>query len=132
MQNLLAVYSAALAGPAKAAQELRTAFEALTLKAKLVIIVGEEGSLFNDVLHYDSDYTGGPGNVSLYDDFYWERCETKKLSNIVERTLDGMESVTGDETPEELAELILNSECARSSTLRDMVQKNIGKARHDW
>lgn len=132
MQALINVYAAALAGPAKAARELRAAFEGLTLKEKLVIIVGESGALFDDVLHYDSDYTGGPGNVSLYDDFYWERRETKELSDIVESTLEDMEGVTGDESPEELADMILADEGCKSSTLRDMVQKNIGKACHDW
>lgn len=132
MQTLINTYSAALAGPAKAAQELRAAFEGLTLKEKLVIILGDNGSLFDDVLHYDSDYTGGPGNVSLYDDFYWERRETKDLSDIVESTVDDMEDLTGDETPEELAELILADTGCKSSTLRDMVAKNIGKACHDW
>lgn len=132
MQTLIATYSAALAGPAKAAQELRDAFEGLTLKEKLVIILGTDGGLFDNVLHYNSDYTGGPGNVSLYDDFYWDRRETKDLSDIVEATLEGMGGLTGDETAEELAELVLADEGCMSITLRHMVENNIGKACHDW
>jgi hypothetical protein len=132
MQKLIETYTAALAGPAKAAYELRTAFEGLTLKEKLVIVLGDKDCIFDDVLHYDSDYTGGPGNVSLYDDFYWDRRETKELSEIIEYTLESLDGLTGDETPEELAEILIADKGCRSLTLRDMVQKNIGKACHDW
>jgi hypothetical protein len=130
MQTLINTYSEALAGPAKAKAALLEAFKGLTLKEKLVIILGTDGELFDSVLRYESDYTGTSG--SLYDDFYWDRRETKELSSVKDHVLDNLDDLTGDETPEELAEIILNSDDDRCDVLRDMVNKGIGKACHDW
>jgi len=133
MQNLIDTYKATLAGPAKAALELRIAFEGLTLKEKLVIIVADKDCIFDDVLHYDSCYTGPCTNrVSLYDDFYWDRREDRELSGLVEQTLEDMDGLTGDETPEELAEILMASDTSRAMVIRDLVEMNIGKACHDW
>lgn len=130
MQTLISTYVATLAGPAKAKEALLEAFKVLTLKEKLVIILGNNGELFDDVLRYESDYTGTSG--SLYDDFYWDRRETKELSSVKDHVLENLEDLTGDETPEELADIIINSDCDRCDVLRDMVSKGIGSACHDW
>lgn len=131
MQNLIAAFSATKDAARIAAFELRKAFEALTLPEKMVIICGDGDNLFDEVLHSDRWYTG-PGNVSLYDDFYWDRYETKTLSEVFDRVTDNLEESTGDETAEELAALIMADEGAKAQTLRDMVERNIGKARHEW
>lgn len=141
MQNLIAdaiaVYKEAMKAPTKAALELRQVFEGLTTEEKLTTIIRDKferpnysKSIFDVVLGSDSSYNG-TGNASLYDDFYWERCETKYLSDILDMTMEDVD--TGEvETPEGLAKIILADDGPRVVTLVDMLEKNLGECEHDW
>lgn len=137
MQTLINAYNEAMKAPTKAALELRKAFESLTTEEKLVTIIRDKfekqpysKSIFDVVLGSDSSYTG-TGNASLYDDFYWERCETKYLSDILDMTMEDVD--TGEvETPEGIAKIILADDGPRVVTLVDMLEKNLGECEHDW
>lgn len=145
MQQLIAAYNEAMKAPQKAALELRTAFEALTLAEKMVIIVREKfekdrwsASIFNTLLHSDSCYTGpctAGCDVSLYDDLHWDRYETKTLSEILDMAIDKCgeeDETTGEETAEELAAILVASESPRCEVLRDFLNSNLGSAENDW
>lgn len=137
MKQLIEAYNDALKAPNLIAGQIRQEFAKLDIRGKLTLLCqGQASEVYDDILHEDNNYTGTDG--SLYDDFYWDRHETKTLSTVVEMTIDNMD-IDGDETPEELADLILQGQKAESRTVRDrcavvvdMANRCIGTATHDW
>lgn len=130
MQQLIATYKEAVNVSDKALQAVQAEFKALPLEQKLVLVLGKQGILFDSILLSDAYYS--VSNVSLYDDFSWDRYETKDLSDIVETVVENLGDLTDDETPEELAAIIMADEGDRCEVLKDMLNNNLGKATHDW
>lgn len=130
MKQLIATYKEAVNVSDKALHAVRDEFIALPLEQKLVLVLGEQGILFDSILLSDSYYS--QSSISLYDDFSWDRYETKDLSDIIETVLENMADLTDDETPEELAALIMADGGDRCEVLKDMLNKNLGKATNDW
>lgn len=138
MQNIFEAFQLAAAMYAKEAELAQQAFGALPIEKRLELALSADGSYLDKVLAYETYYSGSDAgaNVSLYDDFNWDRHETRDLSDIVESVCDNLESATGEEeTLVELAPAILeaakNGE-PRASVLVNMLERGIGRACHDW
>lgn len=138
MQNIFEAFQLAAAMAAKEAELARQAFDALPIEKRLELALSSDGYYLDKVLADETYYSGNSAgaNVSLCDDFYWERHETRNLSDIVESVCDNLEEATGDEESlVELAPAILeaakNGE-PRASVLIDMLERGIGHACHDW
>lgn len=139
MKQLIDAYIESLKVPNLLATKIREEFDKLSLLQKLTELCQGPGrsGVYDNILSEDESYTGTSG--SLYDDFYWDRRETKSLSSVILFTLTRLDTVVGGETPEQLAMLILKGLDSPNRTTRDrcsvvidMVEKGIGQATHDW
>lgn len=86
--------------------------------------------LGSDFMGEESDFTGssvGGGQVSLYDDFHWDRHQTKTLEDIYEYVRDYYEGAD-----EDFDEYVKNSDDSRARTFRAMLNACIGSAIYDW
>lgn len=93
----------------------------LESKIKLALV---DCDLLVNLLGKDLSYCG-VDNISLYDELYWERYETKTIEELIEYTLDDVED--GDEE-----DYLLTSDSPRAVIIRDMLNNNIGTAIFDW
>ncbi len=102
---------------------IREEYKKLDFKKKLAVY-RELGSGW---MGEDAWYTGSiPGSrVSLYDDFYWDRHETKYLEDIEKFVKDYFEG-------EDFDEYLETSDGHRVLVFRDMLENCIGEATHDW
>lgn len=77
------------------------------------------------------------GEVSMYDDLYWERRETNEIDVMYEMILDQMEFDENDDSDYDdmlanrYAEM-LKQDSPPAAILRDMLEKGIGRATFDW
>lgn len=106
---------------------IQAKFKELDFKGKLAVY----RELGSDWMGEETYYTGNiPGSrVSLYDDFYWERHETKSLDEIEDFVSDHFQ----DEDEEgDFDEYLETSDHDRARVFRDMLENCIGEATYDW
>ena len=102
---------------------LAEGFNKLELKDKIKCLIQDSQTVVS-FLGTDSYYTGCE-DVSLYDDLYWQRYETRTLADILDMAIDDCED-------EDEVEFILTSNEACCVVVRDMLNNGIGTARFEW
>ena len=89
-----------------------------------------------DFLKHDTYYCPADRNVSLYDDLYWERYETKDLSYIFELASESWEGWDVEKVDQdnwcESAAALPTMEGSKAAVLRDMLENCLKSARYDW
>ena len=102
------------------------------------IVLANAGAYANS----ENWYTGtnlGP-NVSLYDDFFWERHETRTFNEILEQTIDhyidfheglGVDYDLVVET-DEFWDWVATSDEPHAKVTKDFVENALAEATHDW
>ncbi|MNC07918.1 hypothetical protein D3C75_554830 [compost metagenome] len=108
-----------------------------TLEEKFRFVLDNGSDFLKEENWYCPHVRTSEGEVSMYDDLYWERRETNDIDVLYEMILDNMEFAEDDESDYDdmLANRyveMLNQDSPPAAVLRDMLKQGIGRATHDW
>jgi pyridoxine 5'-phosphate synthase PdxJ len=138
--DLLARYQRTLADAANVEVEVRAAYAALETIEERFKMVLEFGS---DYLGSDSYYCGhveleDGTEVSLYDDLYWEKYETKTMYELMAKVAETHTGKYVWQKDEVRAALLNDYECAlnqdtpAAAVLRDFLELGLNEATYNW
>jgi len=135
---VLEQYRAAVSTAADLESQVFKIFMALpSLEEKLKFVIDNGFEFLKEEGWYCPRVRTSAGEVSLYDDLYWERRETNSLDRIYEMIFDDMEGpdvddMSYDEMLVACHAQMVNHDSPAAAILRDMLTQGIGYATHDW
>lgn len=130
MKELIAKQKELQAEVHKLTPIIQEAYLALTFKEQLAVYRELGDGFMKEEDYFTGSLVGN--NISLYDDFYWERHETQHLSDIEDRVRDHYFYSYPDATTEGYDEFLEHSMDTKAQVARSMIEDCIGRATHDW
>lgn len=132
-------YRAAVEQVERLREKVRLAFKELpTLEDKFKFVLELGTEFLDDDYWYCSHLETAEGEeISLYDDFYWERHETRNISYFLDELYYtyANEYLHGEKLKEALLANyieILNQDTKHAVIVRDFLEQGIGEATFDW
>lgn len=122
-----------------ALEDLRKAallgYEELTTPEKIVFILTEDHSFLNSDAYFSGSDVGHR-DVSLYDDFYWERYETNYTIDLLSNYMDNFpgwdQRAPVEQSFRPFAEWLVEQDNPKAATLVYLVEQGVKEATHDW
>lgn len=135
---VLEQYRAAVTAAADLESQVFKIFMALpSLEEKLKFVIDNGFAYLKEDSWYCPHVRTSAGEVSLYDDLYWERRQTYEIDRLYEMIFDDMDGpdiddLSYDEMLETCHAQMVNHDSPAAAVLRDMLTNGIGTATHDW
>lgn len=138
LSTLITEYNEAAANLATMKSRVASEYEKLQPLEQFKLVIDLGADFLGREIYYCPHLTLADGTeVSLYDDLYWEKYETKNIMELIEGAYEDFTGkwVTRAELCDALQSCyveVFNQDTAKAAVLRDMIQQGIGSGKHDW